>query len=196
MGEDRPMSEISDRYRRLAEGFTARVAAVPDEDPRWADPSPCDDWTARDVVAHLVGAHQLFFGFIELDVPPAPDPADGALPAWEHVRDAMQSALDDPATATKEFDGMLGRSRFEDAANRFVTADVLIHTWDLARAMGLDDRLPEDEIAPTRAGLEGLGDSMRQPGVFGPEVEPPADADPQDRLLAFLGRDPRFGPSA
>jgi uncharacterized protein (TIGR03086 family) len=186
------MTEIADRYRRLAEGFTARVAAVPHDDARWGNQSPCDDWKARDVVAHLIGAHQMFFGFIELEVPAGPDPADGELPAWEHTRDAMQAALDDPATATKEFDGFFGRSKFEDAADRFVSGDVLIHTWDLARALGVDDRLPEDEVVAARAGLEGLGDNMRQPGVFGPEVDPPSDADEQDRLLAFVGRDPRF----
>lgn len=37
----------------------------------------------------------------------------------------------------------------------------------------------------------GFGDAMRQPGAFGPTVEPPPDADDQERLLAFLGRDPR-----
>ena len=186
------MTEIADRYRRVAEGFTARVASVPDDDARWGNQSPCDEWKARDVVEHLIGAHQMFFGFIDHQVPPGPDPADGALAAWEHTRDAMQAALDDPAVASQEFEGFFGRRPWEQAVDQFVSGDVLIHTWDLAVALGVDDRLPEDEVRRARAGLEGLGDNMRQPGVFGPEVAPPPDADEQDRLLAFVGRDPRF----
>lgn len=186
------MTAIRDRYARLAEGFTARAAAVPADDDRWANPSPCDGWAARDVVDHLVGAHHTFFGLIHHEVTQGPAAADAPLPAWEHVRDAMLAALDEPAVAGVEFDGFFGRSTWEDAVDRFVSGDVLIHTWDLARALGVDDRLPEDEVADARKGLEGLGDNMRQPGVFGPEVEPPADADDQDRLLAFVGRDPRF----
>ena len=189
------MTEISDRYRRLAEGFTARVAEVPQDDARWANQSPCEEWRARDVVEHMVTTHQMFFGFIDHQVPAGPAVADDALGAWATVRDAMQAALEDPSLATAEFDGFFGRTRFEDAVNRFISGDVLLHTWDLARGLGIDDRLPEDEVATARAGLEGLGDDMRQPGVFGPEVEPPADADAQDRLLAFVGRDPRFGSS-
>ncbi|HMQ25825.1 MAG TPA: maleylpyruvate isomerase N-terminal domain-containing protein [Acidimicrobiales bacterium] len=48
------MSEIADRYRRLADAFTAKVAAVPDDG--WDVPTPCEDWTARDLVGHVVEA--------------------------------------------------------------------------------------------------------------------------------------------
>jgi len=187
------MTAFADRYRRLAEGFTARVAAVPSDDARWGNQSPCDDWKALDVVEHMVGTHQMFFGFIDHAVPPGPPVADDPLAAWAHSRDAMQAALDDPAVAAQEFDGMFGRRPWQEAVDQFISGDVLVHTWDLATALGVDARLPEDEVAKARAGLDGLGEHMRGPGVFGPEVEPPADADEQDLLLAFVGRDPRFG---
>ena len=46
------MSDLLDRYRHLADGFTARVEAVPEG--AWDNASPCDEWKARDIVGHLV----------------------------------------------------------------------------------------------------------------------------------------------
>ncbi len=46
------MSEIAQRWRTVADGFGARVDAVPDGG--WERPTPCEGWVARDVVAHLV----------------------------------------------------------------------------------------------------------------------------------------------
>ncbi len=54
------MSDIAERYRRLAGTFEERIAAVPAD--RWEDPSPCEDWTARDVVRHVVDTQALFLG--------------------------------------------------------------------------------------------------------------------------------------
>ena len=47
-----PMTEISERYERLGDAFAAKIAAVPAD--RWSAPSPCRDWTAHDVVSHVV----------------------------------------------------------------------------------------------------------------------------------------------
>jgi uncharacterized protein (TIGR03083 family) len=56
------MTEISQRYARLADAFTAKIAAVPDD--RWACPSPCEGWTARDVVCHVIGSQEMFLGMV------------------------------------------------------------------------------------------------------------------------------------
>ena len=74
------------------------------------------------------------------------------------------------------------------------TPDVLIHTWDLARATGLDERLDADEVHRQVVGVESLpaevDEAMRGSGHYGPRVEVPPDADEQSRLLAFMGRTP------
>jgi uncharacterized protein (TIGR03086 family) len=74
------------------------------------------------------------------------------------------------------------------------TPDVLIHTWDLARAAGLDEVLDPGEVARNVAGVEAMDptveEAMRDSGHYGPRVEVPADADAQTRLLAFMGRRP------
>lgn len=184
------MSEISERYDRIAALFTTTVERVPDD--RWSSPSPCEGWTARDVVNHLVGAHNMFLGFIGQSYEPSVTTDDDPLAAWLEARDAMLAALADPDIARSEYDNPSGRSVFEESADRFVTNDVLVHRWDLASAVGLDATLDAGEARAALAAYESLGDSVRSPGVFGPPVEVPSDASEQNRLLAFTGRDPDF----
>jgi uncharacterized protein (TIGR03086 family) len=72
----------------------------------------------------------------------------------------------------------------------FFLGDVLVHTWDLARATGLDEALDPEEVTRMLHGLEPLDEVLRASGHFGPKVDVPADADEQTRLIAFTGRQP------
>src|SRR5262245_8463549 len=107
------MTQISDRYRRLSEGFTVRAEAVPADDARGSNPSPCPDWTARDIVGHMLGTHHMFFGLVDHEVAAGPSADDDPAAAWAYVRDAMQDALDDESIAGREHEGMFGRSRWD-----------------------------------------------------------------------------------
>jgi uncharacterized protein (TIGR03086 family) len=180
------MTDTSDRFRRLAAAFTDTVAAVPDD--RWASPSPCDEWTARDVVRHVVDTYGMFEGLVGRELGAGPSVDDDPLGAWTHARDVVQADLDDPERASVEFDGFAGRSTFEAAVDRFLCFDLVVHRWDLARASGLDDRIDAGDVERVREHAEAFGDRLRGPGAFGPEVDPGPDASDQDRLLAFLGR--------
>ncbi len=180
------MTEISDRYRRLAAGFTERVTAVPAD--RWSSPSPCEEWTATDVVAHVAEAAGLFLGMVDRQAPPGPSASEDPIGAWETSRDAIQAGLDDPAVALLDYEGELGRATFEMAIDRFGSTDLVIHTWDLSRAAGLDERLDPDEVHQIFEAMSPLDEMLRTSGVFGPKLEPPPGADEQTRLLAFLGR--------
>ena len=90
--------------------------------------------------------------------------------------------------ASAEYDGLFGRTTFERSVDRILTSDVLVHTWDLARATGLDERLDPAEVERAEADMRSMGDALRTPGVCGPELVAPPDADPQTKLLAFMGR--------
>lgn len=190
------MSDIRDRYRHIADGFSTRASTVPPTDERWDAAAPCDGWTARDVVRHLIEANNIFFGLVDHD-PGAPtwsvDDDPGA--AWEESRAAMEAALGDPAVAGAEYDGMFGRSVWAESIDRFLTDDALVHTWDLACAMGLDDQLDADDVHRMYEELtardEEMQAAMRRPDVYGPPIELPPGASEQDRLIAFTGRDPR-----
>jgi uncharacterized protein (TIGR03086 family) len=132
----------------------------------------------------------MFLGFVGRSYEPTASVDDDPLAAWLEAHDAMVVVLEEPETARAEYESPFGTQVFEESANRFVTGDVLVHTWDLARAAGNDVELDADEAVIVLAGYGPLGDNVRNPRVFGPEVPVPDDASPQDRLLAFTGRDP------
>ena len=184
------MSEIAERYRRVAGRFTARVNEVPEA--AWEHPAPCDGWVARDVVRHLVEWIPAFLvaaGGPPLPVGPSVD--DDPAGAWAALDAGIQSLLDDPvASATEVSHPRAGTHRLDDAIAAFFLGDIVVHTWDLARAAGLDETLDPDVVHDMLVGMEPLDEMLRTSGQYGPRVEVPADADEQTRLIAFTGRRP------
>jgi uncharacterized protein (TIGR03086 family) len=188
------MTEIAARFRRVAEGLTRTIAAVPAE--AWERPSPCEGWDGRDVVRHLVAwlpGPGFLLGTFGIETRPIPSVDDDPAGAWAAVRDAIQEGLDNPAVAQRvEECGPPGRLSFEAAVEMTCTPDVLIHTWDLAHAAGIDVELDPEEVARQAAGIDAMppavDEAMRASGHFGPRVEVPADADARTRVLAFYGR--------
>jgi uncharacterized protein (TIGR03086 family) len=183
------MTEISERYARRAAAFADLAAAV--DVGRWAAPSPCDEWTARDVVRHVVDTQGMFLAFVGREMDAIPSVDDDPAAAVRAATGRIQADLEDPALAAETFDGMMGTQAFETAVDRFLSADLVMHRWDLARATGQDETIPPQDLAEMQEAIKQFpAEAMRGPGAFGPEVEVAADASPQDKLLAFLGRRP------
>jgi uncharacterized protein (TIGR03086 family) len=183
------MTEISQRYRKIAGQFTQRVQSVPDA--AWDNPAPCDGWVARDVVRHLVEWIPGFFqDCADLKFPAAPTVDDDPAAAWLALSDTMQAALDDPEIAAREFEMRMGTYRIDDAIATFCMGDILVHTWDLARAAGLDESLDATEVHRLFEGMEPIDELLRNSGHYGPRVSVPDDADEQTKLIAFTGRRP------
>jgi uncharacterized protein (TIGR03086 family) len=181
---DRP----ADRHRQVAGLFTDRVRGT----RSWDAPSPVPDWTARDVVRHLT---DWLPGFLAsgagIDVPRGPSVDEDPIAAWQVHRDGVQAILDDPETPDRKLTNPhLGNLPLDAAIDQFYTSDVFMHTWDLSRATGQDDRLDPDFCAQLLAGMEPMDELLRSSGQYGPRVEVPADADVQTRMLGFIGRDP------
>jgi uncharacterized protein (TIGR03086 family) len=180
------ITETAERYRRLAETLTRTVESVPAD--RWASPSPCEGWTARDVVRHVVETQSMPLTPAGLSLPAVPDVDVDPVGAWTQTRDAVLEILDDPELASREYDGGLGRTSVAATFGTFFTFDLVVHRWDLARATGLDETIAAEDLALAAAFAERAGEQLRTPGVCGPPVEVPADADAQTRLLGLLGR--------
>jgi uncharacterized protein (TIGR03086 family) len=177
------METTADRYRRLAGAFADAVAAVPED--AWDAPSPCEEWSARDVVDHVVKTQGMFLGFVGGELAPGPpDPAG----AWASASAQTQAVLDDPQRAAQEFDGLMGRSSYADAVDRFLCTDLVVHGWDLATATGQGWTAAPEDLSKVRDVVASFGDAARSPGAFGPELEAPADADEQTKVLALVGR--------
>ena len=180
------MHDVSDRYRRLAEAFGEKVAAVPAD--RWGAPTPCEGWTARDLVRHVIDAHGIFLGLVGRQMGDIPPVEDDPVAAFGAARARVQADLDDPVLAGEEFDGFFGRSTFAQGVDRFLCSDLLLHGWDLARATGLDETMDSVEVTRVFDQLRSFGESARAPGAFGAEIEAPPGADEQTQLLSFAGR--------
>ena len=183
------MSTISESYREVAAGFTRRAEAVPPD--AWDNPAPCDGWVARDIVRHMVEwMPSMVLTSVGITPPPFPSVDEDPVAAWLALDDALQSALDDPDIANREFDMQVGRFSVENAIDTFCTSDVFLHTWDLARATGGDERLDPVRVHDMFVGMEPIDEVLRQSGQFGPRVAVPDDADEQTKLIAFIGRQP------
>jgi uncharacterized protein (TIGR03086 family) len=182
------MSQAQDSYRSVSSGFDAAVkAASPD---KWDAQSPCELWTARDVVAHVVQGHGSVIAGVRGGEPETLGADEDPRQAWEKVSRAINEITGDPVEAAKEFDGPTGRMPAGEIINRFVTMDLLVHTWDLARAVGADERLDEASVRQAYETLKPMDEMIRRPNMFGPKVEPPGDADLQTEFLYFVGRRP------
>jgi uncharacterized protein (TIGR03086 family) len=183
------MNDVSPRFRNVAEQFTQRARAVTASG--WSNPAPCEGWVARDVVRHMVAWMPPFFlGNSGVALAKGPSVDDDPVRAWEFVRDAIQEALDDPEVAAREFASESGSWTLEHAVDTFGIGDVLVHTWDLARATGLDETLDPNEVHRLVSNLDELDALLRPSPHFGPRLDVADDADAQTKLLAFTGRRP------
>ncbi|ADB29837.1 hypothetical protein Kfla_0717 [Kribbella flavida DSM 17836] len=189
------MEQIAERYRRRAGEFERRVAAVAVGD--WARPSPCERWTARDVVAHVVDMHRVMLGPVNRDFERGAD----LLATFRAARSAVEAVLDDPEVAAQQVETPAGSLTVAEHVDQVVSDDLVLHGWDLARATGQDETMDPDDVQRLwRSTTSVPADVMAKyhtpgafgPGieVFGPEVAVPADAPLQDRLLGLIGRDP------
>src|SRR5919202_5202936 len=166
---DRP----AERHREIGRGFTDRVRGT----RSWDVPSPVAGWTARDVVRHLIEWLPPFLATGSgIRLPAGPSVDDDPAAAWQTHRDAVQSLLDDPATAGRLLSNPhTGELPLDRAIDQFYTTDVFMHTWDLARATGQDDRLDPDFCAELLAGMEPMDELIRSSGKYGPRVHVPDD---------------------
>jgi uncharacterized protein (TIGR03086 family) len=180
------MTDVQDRYRVVSSGFGAAVRAVaPDQ---WGAQSPCEQWTARDLLAHVVENHRGVIASVRGGESEPLGADEDPKQAWQIVSRAIDDITGDPEARAKEMDGPTGKMPAGQIIGQFVTMDVLVHTWDLARTVGADERLDEDSVRQAYEALKPVDAMIRQPYVFGPKLEPPPDADLQTEFLYFLGR--------
>ncbi|MET9263095.1 TIGR03086 family metal-binding protein [Amycolatopsis sp. NPDC004079] len=181
-----------DDLATVLESTSELVAGV----SRWDAPTPCPEWTVRELVNHLVLGHRLFTAVLRGEAGGSLDPrtsdalGDDPVAAYRDAVAGLLAAFRQPGVLERTFEVPAGTVP-GIAALRLRIVEELVHGWDLARATGqepkFEDALVEREIAFSAARLADLP-AERSP--FAAPVPVAEDAPPLDRLVGLLGRSP------
>ncbi|MEU6232907.1 TIGR03086 family metal-binding protein [Kitasatospora sp. NPDC047058] len=178
-------------FAEALDAFGERVRLV--TPAQWDAPTPCADWSVRDLVNHLTAEQlwvpELLMGSTVADVGSRFDgDVLGTDPAatWTAAAEAARTAFEAPGATA-----LTVHLSFGDVSGQYyldqLTADAIVHTWDLAEGIRRRTRLPTGLVEFALGEYEGYGD-LSGSGLFDPPVAVPDDAGPQTRMLALTGR--------
>lgn len=146
-----------------------------------AAPTPCHEWTVAELVDHLVASTSKFAQMVRGDevdwTAPTPHVGDDRAERFRAAADELLAAWG----AVGEGDAPMGPD--------FQSAEIAVHTYDLATALGrptaeLDPELAERGLAIMQANLT----PDNRGAAFLPEQPAPEGADAYQRIAAFAGR--------
>jgi uncharacterized protein (TIGR03086 family) len=186
---------LGERHLAVCRRFGESVRAA---DGKWDRRSPCDGWDARGVLEHVIGFHDVLL-LRPLGLKPD-RPRDDPQMRWELTYAALRQAFE---PGRRVFERVVDVPQLHDnPATRLdaraimpnLSRDVLIHTWDLARAVGADDRLDARWCEHFYAALPTDTAALSISGMFDAPVAVGAHTDVQSKLLARLGRNPGWRP--
>lgn len=190
---------VLDALRVADDGFERRLRQVGEDD--WHRGTTCVDWDVYRLVNHVVigggryarlvrgGTREAFLAERQLDAL-----VDGALPAWEENRALCAEAFAEPGALERTVPFSTG-----DIPSRILAqirvVEVFVHTWDLARGLGLDESVDPELAAfalrvwPENALPLGIGGVPFFDNPTDTPTEGAADSD-LEKLLRLTGRTP------
>jgi uncharacterized protein (TIGR03086 family) len=184
--ERAPMVERLGRAFDAVGGLISNIRA-----DQWSAPTPCTDWTVRQVVTHLIGMNRVFAALLA-DQPPPPRPSadhveEDPVSAYRDSAAALQAAFGRPGVLERAYPGPLGTATGAERL-KIRLYDLLAHGWDLAQATEQPADLPDDLAAQSLAFARTQLTEQARPGRFGPAQIVAEQAPAIERLVAFLGR--------
>lgn len=174
--------DLLDLYGQASEWTLDKVSGAT---RKMEERTPCDEWDVRELMNHMLETGDYFVRSARgEDVsPPSGDPGDQL--GDDPVADFARTRADTLRTFGE--DGVIEKT---GPALGIAFSDQLLHGWDLATATGQDATMPEGLPQVAYDLIHGAFTEEQRKGVFKPEVALAADASPQDKLLAYTGRDP------
>ena len=168
-------------YRQAGQWAAEKVAGARDLEAE----TPCPEWRVRDLLNHMLDTQRYFAGAArgEKVAPPASTPP--SLLTGDPTADFARATAE--VADAYAPDGDIERT---GPALGIAFSDQLLHGWDLARATNQDAAMPEGLAQAAYDCIHGRFTDEQRKGVFGPEIPVGDDATPQQRLLAYTGRDP------
>ncbi|MGW7534054.1 TIGR03086 family metal-binding protein [Amycolatopsis sp. NPDC054798] len=191
-----------DRFLAASTEFGQRLPSVHPE--QWTAPTPCAEWNVRQLVNHMVRGNLNYVDLLAggsredfLRMRDADALGDDPVAAYTASVRLVVDAFGRPGALDRLLDYPLGEVTGRQALAVRAT-DSAVHAWDLARALGVDDRLDPDLVTWICDDLEviyaGLAESpvaadtthrfFAEPGTLS------GSASRQDRLLHLMGRKP------
>jgi uncharacterized protein (TIGR03086 family) len=189
------MEPIKTLERATAE-FERRLRAI--TPAQWSDPSPCEGWTVRVLVNHVVSGNRMAVLRLEGS---SRDQAIAALKgdllgddpvqAFRRGSDEQIAAFERPGALQRTCETPVGDLSGAQLLG-FRIGDLTIHAWDLARAIGGDEELDADVVREVWQAMSPMASFIGQTGFFGsgPSGQMRDDAPLQVRLLDLAGRRP------
>lgn len=183
--------DVAELHRRTVDTWRERVRAVTDE--QWSEPTPCAEWDVRALVNHVVGEERWTVPLVEgASLDSVGDRFDGDLLGEDPRAVAAAAAAEAVAAVDARVPrgGTVQLSFGETPVEEYVrqlSADHLVHAWDLAVATGQDRSLGVELVEEVADWFAGRAEMYRAAGAVGPELGSTGD-DPQSRLLGAFGR--------
>lgn len=179
-------------YLRAVNEFDQRVQVVRPVD--MDNPTPCSDWSVRDLLNHLVNEDKWVVPLLAgKTIAEVGDEFDGDLLgddahlAWKRASEEATSAAREAGATERTVHLSFGDFSGGDYLDQ-LTADHLIHGWDLDQGTGGNANLDKELMEHVYTWALPIEDVLKGSGAYGEKIEPPADADLKTKLLAVFGR--------
>lgn len=198
------MDEPLNAFLATQRVFTETVHAIGEGD--WHAPTPDTEWDVAELLGHLIEEHRyaapLLHGqdldsarmIVEGSRKLPVDGGVGANLAEEWNEAAVESS--DAFAGDRALDRDVALSRGATPARHYIaemTFDLVVHGWDLAKAIGRDIEFPPEVVEHVYEQAKTFGD-LSGSGFFAPPVDVPDDAPTLDKLMGLTGRDPGWKP--
>ncbi len=180
------MNTTASQYQAAQLPLTEIIEAVPAS--AWTSPSPCEGWTARDVVRHLIETQRELFTGRGVALGDQPDIDADPAQAWHDHAERVRQVISDEAVPAIAYDGYFGPTTLGATLQQFYVWDLYVHRWDIAHAAGLDAGLTDAELDRIEQGADSFGDALYMDGICRPGAPAPAAAGRLVHVLARLGR--------
>lgn len=190
---------LENTYRRSVEFWKNAVSNLSDD---WSKPTPCPAWDVRALVNHVVGEDRWTKPLVEgKTIAEVGDAFDGDL-LGEDPKTSALAAADEALTAVAvrlPAGGKVHLSYGEEDIGEYISqlsADHLIHGWDLSVATGQQRTLDPELVAGVAKWFRNREEIMRSFGAIAARPDAATGGDPQADLLIGFGRNPDWAPAS
>ncbi|MCZ7440337.1 TIGR03086 family metal-binding protein [Micromonospora sp. WMMC241] len=184
-------TKTSELLAVAAPGAAAVVRGIADD--QFDRPTPCPDYSVRDLLNHLYEVAVNFQAMARREEVDWSGGVDHLTDGW---RDRFATETERLVEAWSDPDALEGVSPGmglpQETVGLMALIDLTVHGWDLARATGQELVVDPSVVAAGHEFMDRMGDTGQRMGAFGAPV--PTDADPTslDALLGRTGRDPAW----